>query len=91
MESVMEHGSTYAPEVTGDVKLSSAIIAHTEAERRRVARARIHRSLDLMGPEETWTASEEESIATTLDGIVAGRTAQTLSDAGSGRRLWLVR
>lgn len=88
-ESVMQHGSPNAPEVTGDVKPSSAIIARAEADRRRSAIERIDRALDEL-PQHTWSASEAESIATTFDGMRAGRlAAHTVGDIRF-RRLRLV-
>ncbi|CPR83051.1 hypothetical protein [Mycobacteroides abscessus] len=62
-----------------------------DRERRRIdaAMARIHDALDVL-PQESWSASEAESIAAILDGLRAGRTATHIASQ-TGRRLQVVK
>lgn len=69
------------------VDLKAAI---QERRRKDAACARIHEALDVL-PQESWSASEAESIAAILDGLRAGRTAMHTASQSGRHRLRVVK
>lgn len=61
-----------------------------ERERIDAAMARIDYALDVL-PQESWSASEAESIAAILDGLRAGRTAAHIASQSARHRLRVVK
>ncbi|WP_255773226.1 hypothetical protein [Mycobacteroides abscessus] len=61
-----------------------------ERRRKDAACARIHEALDVL-PQESWSASEAESIAAVVDGLCAGRAAARIAPRSGRHRLQVVK